>query len=285
MQNLIFGVYTKKSKLPGPSIVCTSNATFSLHNFPPGSSVTWQAYNVSPTSGADTIATFHSICSNIGETEVVFTIKNAVDTFQVSKTFLSGGPDPQDVELDVYTSSGQHARQSGGTWLLCPNTTYHIYCVNSSSCSTSNYTWILPSSLTKNYQYNNMVSVTTNANPGGNIIVKAQTCCTGCGSNVQILSDYVGRDYSCGGYYMSFTPNPANEEVTVELNTDNLAEYREGAPWTLEIYTSQQVLQKKYTGITETKKVIRTGSFKPGIYYVRAVVGGRSYAGKFVIER
>ncbi|MCD6201208.1 MAG: S8 family serine peptidase, partial [Bacteroidales bacterium] len=118
--------------ITGPSIVCTSNATFTLHNFPPGSTVTWQAYNVSPTSGAGTIATFHSICSNIGETEVVFTIKNAVDTIQISKTFLSGGPDPQDVSLDIYLSTGQHANKYGLTWVLCPNETYHIYCVNSS---------------------------------------------------------------------------------------------------------------------------------------------------------
>ena len=130
-----------------------------------------------------------------------------------------------------------------------------------------------------------MVSVTTNSYPGGNIIVKAQTCCTGCGSNVQILSDYVGTDYNCGYGYMSFTPNPANDEITVELNTDNIAEYKTGTAWTLEIYNQQQVQVKKYTGITDTKKVIRTSGFKPGIYYVRAVVGSRVYSGKFVIER
>ena len=130
-----------------------------------------------------------------------------------------------------------------------------------------------------------MVSVTTNSNPGGNIIVRAQTCCTSCGSNVQILSDYVGRDYNCGYGYMSFTPNPATDEITLELKTDNIEGYKTGDVWSLEIYNQQQVLVRQITDITDTKQVINTSGLKAGVYLVRVIIGNNMYSGKFIIER
>ena len=275
--------------ISGPSNVCSTNSTFTLHMVPPGSTVSWSvspSVRVSPSSGTGTNATFHSItCSNIGNTIITYTITNSLGTNQVSKEFVVSGPDPQDVELDIYKSTGGHANKYGGKWVLCPNSTYYIYLINNSSCSTSNYTWILPSSLTKNYQNDNMISVNTNSSPGGNIIVIAQTCCTDCGSNVQILSDYVGTDYNCGYGYMSFAPNPASDEVTLELNTENMAGYKAGAIWSLEIYNQQQVLVKTMDNLTDTRQVIHTSGLKAGVYYVRVMIGNNMYSGKFVIER
>jgi len=67
---------------------------------------------------------------------------------------VAGGPDYYDVELYNLYSSGQPAPKQA-VFLLCPNTTYHIYLMNNSSCSTSNYVWTIPSAWTKYYQYNN----------------------------------------------------------------------------------------------------------------------------------
>ena len=130
-----------------------------------------------------------------------------------------------------------------------------------------------------------MISVNTNSSPGGNIIVKAQTCCTECGSNVQILSDYVGTDYNCGYGYMSIAPNPAADEVTLELKTENMAGYKAGAIWSLEIYNQQQVLVITMNNLTDTRQVINTSGLKAGVYYVRVLIGNNMYSGKFVIER
>ena len=122
--------------------------------------------DLTPSSGNGTTATFHSTCSNIGNTPVVFTITKLGRSTQVSKTFITGGTDPTDVNLDVWLSSGQHANKYGLTWVLCPNENYEIFVINNSSCTTSNYTWILPPGLTRNYAYNNMISVHTNSHPG-----------------------------------------------------------------------------------------------------------------------
>ena len=128
-----------------------------------------------------------------------------------------------------------------------------------------------------------MVSVTTNSNPGGNIIVRAQTCCTDFGSNVQILSDYVGKDYNCGYGYMSFTPNPAADEITLELNTGNIAGYKAGDEWSLEIYNQQQVLVKEMVNLTDTKQVINTSGMKAVGFFVKVMIRKNLYSGMFII--
>lgn len=269
----------------GPDFVCASNVTFSLQNAPPGATITWTADRVSPSSGTGPSASFHSSCSNIGNGKVTFTISRSGLTRQASKSYIAGGPDPNDVSLDVFLSTGQKANKNGGIWVLCPNKTYHIYLINTSSCTTSNYTWILPSSLSLNYQYNNMVSVTTNSNPGGNIIVKSATCCTDCGSNVQILSDYVGRDYSCGYGYMSFTPNPTTGETAMELETDKLKEYDENAEWEMAIYDDQMIKMQGPIKAKGSKYIIDTSGWKNGLYIVKVKLKDKVLFGKFVVER
>ncbi len=143
--------------ITGPAMVCTSNSTYTLSNVPPGAVVTtWNVNStiVSPYSGTGSSATFHATCYPIGNGTLSFTIVSLqCGSVQASKTITAGGPDYYDIELDIYYSTGQHAPNISGTWLLCPNTTYHIYLMNSSSCSTSNYIWTIPSAWTKWYHF------------------------------------------------------------------------------------------------------------------------------------
>jgi hypothetical protein len=207
-------------------MVCTSNSTYTLNNIPPGAIVTTWNVNpsiVTPYSGTGSSATFHATCYPIGNGTLNFTIVSLqCGSVQASKTITAGGPDYYDVDLDIYYSNGQHAPNISGTWLLCPNTTYHIYLVNNSSCSTSNYIWTIPSAWTKWYQYNNMISINTNSQPGGQIMVDATTCCTGCGS-VRILIDYVGQYWDCGGGYFMASPNPADSYVDIDIDEEKMA--------------------------------------------------------------
>jgi len=76
----------------GPSMVCTSNSTFTLHDASPGSTVTWTASRVTPSSGSGTTATFHTTCSNIGNAQLTFTISNSYGSIQVSRLSFPGGP-------------------------------------------------------------------------------------------------------------------------------------------------------------------------------------------------
>ena len=93
--------------------------------------------------------------------------------------------------------------------------------MNSSSCTASNYIWTIPSAWTKWYQYNNMISINTNSQPGGQIMVDATTCCTGCGSK-RILIDYVGQYWDCGGGYFMAFPNPADDYLDIDINKEKM---------------------------------------------------------------
>jgi hypothetical protein len=276
-------------QITGSDPVCGSNTTFTLQNPPAGSTITWSASNVTPSSGTGPTATVHSNCVMGAESNITFTITNScmsVGQVSFSKSYLSAGPKPSDVTLDVYKSTGQHARKAGGIFLLCPNSTYYLYVNNNSTtCSTSQYSWTLPPSLTRNYANNNMISVNTNANPGGNVLVYARTCCSDCGSNVRILSDYVGRETSCGYSYMIFTPNPTANEAVLELKTDYPEDLSTQEEWSFELYNQQSTLISKINKMMSNKYAINTSSLKEGIYYVRVIFNDRVLFGKFAVAR
>jgi len=190
-----------------------------------------------------------------------------------SKTYASGGPHPSDVELYVTYSTGQPAPKSGQTYLLCPYTYYYFYLINNSSCSTSGYEWTLPPSISKVWQYNNMICVHTGYNPGGNVQVKANTCC-GCANKLRILSAYVGTYYDCGGYYFSMSPNPADDYVEIKAEKDQheSTERLVYEEYEVRIYNTMKVLMYQ----TKTKELqfrIDTRQFKSGVYFVYFIVG------------
>lgn len=275
-------------QISGPDLVCNSNSTFILQNPPTASTITWSASNVTPSSGTGATAVVHSNCTLGAASSITFTITNpCMSTGQnlVSKDFISAGPKASDVTLDVYKSTGQRARKVGGMFLLCPNSIYYIYVNNSSSCTTSQYSWTLPPSLTRNYTYNNMISVNTNSNPGGNILVYAQTCCSNCGSNVRILSDYVGKDSNCGYTFLNFTPNPASEETLMELKTENPENVSIDDEWVAEIYNQQSLLICKTNKLKDNKYTIITSGWKEGFYYVRVLINDKILFGKFAVVR
>jgi subtilisin family serine protease len=83
--------------ISGPTIVCTSNSTFTLNNVPLGVSVNWNVYPpnvVTPYSGTGSTATFHATCNQIGNCNLYYTITSICGSDQVSKSLISGGPDP-----------------------------------------------------------------------------------------------------------------------------------------------------------------------------------------------
>ena len=276
--------------ISGPNIVCTSNSTFTLTDFQIPASVSWNlnpGYLVTPYSGIGSTAIFHSTCSSIGNCNLYFTVSSSlpyIRSFKVLRTIISGGPDPYDVELDVLYSSGQQAPNMSGTWLLCPNTSYHIYLMNRSSCSTSNYIWTIPPTWTKFYQYNNMISINTNSQPGGQIMVDATTCCTGCGS-VRILIDYVGQYGDCGSrYYMAF-PNPADDYLDIDINEEKMTAdgISIGNEYAVTIVDKMGVM--KYTDeFKEFPYRINTRNLPEGLYIINLLYEGKISSIKVVVE-
>jgi hypothetical protein len=272
--------------ITGPSVVCNTNSTFTLHNLPSGATCSWSFSGgslVTPSSGNDTTAIFRGTsCSNLGKGNLVYTVTNGDCSYQVVKPdIIVNGPPYQDVTLSVLNSYGQTIPDQS---LLCPYTTYHMYIHNNSSCSTSDYTWEVPSGWSLNYTYNDMASITTNDSPWGNVVVKAQTCCTGCGSNVEIHSAYFGESWDCG-MMLSVYPNPAGNYADITIKTDNAENFVTYNEREYLITVTDINGTVKFTGkINELPYRLNTTGFKEGMYIVKLVSGERSWASGFMIK-
>jgi hypothetical protein len=187
-----------------------------------GASYSWSGYKLSTSGSTYSVNASSSSYRGLGYIMPQISNLPSGTTIKSRKYIWIVGPDFNEVEFDVYYSSGQQAPNMSGTWLLCPNTTYHIYLDNNSSCTTSNYVWTIPGAWTKWYQYNNMISINTNSQPGGQIMLDATTCCAGCGS-VRILIDYMGQYWDCGGGYYMASPNPADSYLDIDVNEEKIA--------------------------------------------------------------
>jgi len=204
--------------------LCTTSRTYSI-SAPSGYSTTWSFSNsslVTTSSGTGTSALLTGSCNVTGDGVLTFTMTQSnCPTFQASRTINVNGPDPTDLSFRALYTDGSPAPKSGSIYLLCPYTHYHIYLDNdiSYSCGVSNLTWTIPANWTKNYQYANMISIYTGASPGGQVIVKGQTCCASCGSNMSLLTGYFGNYYNCGGYYMAI-PNPGSEFIDIDFSPE-----------------------------------------------------------------
>ena len=273
--------------ISGPSFVCNTNSTFTLHNLPAGATCSWAfspGNRVTPSSGNDTVATFRTInCSIIEKGSLVYTVTAGDYSCQIIKSgIIMNGPPYQDVTLSVLTAYGQTIPAQS---LLCPYTTYHMYIHNNSICSTSNYTWEVPSEWTLHYTYHNMASVNTNDSPWGNVIVKAQTCCTGCGYDMMIHSAYFSEDYECGQEAFTIYPNPAGGYVNIDINKEkadvvslnNVREFR------LTVTDISGIV--KYTGrLNELPYRLNTVTYRDGIYIINIAYDGKIWSSRFGIR-
>ena len=118
-----------------------------------------------------------------------------------------------------------------------------------------------------------MICVYTGSNPGGNVLVYANTCC-GCEDKVRILSNYVGTYQDCDGYYFSMSPNPADDyvEIIAEKEQHESTQKLENEEYEVRIYNNLKILMYQ----AKTKELqfrIDTRQFQSGVYFVHFIVG------------
>ena len=211
-------------------------------------------------------------------------ITNPKETYTSSKDIWIKAPDATEVSFDVYKSNGVRATKVGNTFLMCPNTTYQIYIMNSGPVPLSNYTWTIPSAWTRNYTSQNIISINTNSAPGGQVIVTATNTASGCNNTIQPVTGYMGSTTNCGTYLMAFTPNPSTSETTLELSADGEKTVDDNSQWELEVYDQQQGLKEKNAKIKGKQTKINTSNWKDGIYFVRVLINDELISDKLVVK-
>lgn len=275
-------------ELPTPTVTgsdyaCSSGATYQLNNLPSGFSATWSVTNPTlfndSTSGNGISATLYPKSQYSGdECTITFTISDGCGSAQYSKTFSINGPEDSEIDINVVASNAPTPMRVSGIWLLCPNSSYYIYCNNTSGCSTSNYQWSIPSGWTKYEQSSNYIRINTNSTPYGTVNVNATTCC---GTNHLVITQNFSQGGACS-YYSAY-PNPATTEINIEFK-DEFDMNTIDATTILEIYDSG--FSKKYIAEEIEKKIkVKTNDWQDGFYYIVLNYKGKKYYEKIQIGK
>lgn len=217
--------------------------------------------------------------SQIGTGQVKLTITTpSGNTGSTTKSFdVNCQPNPNSVYITI--------EEEDGSWVdaVCPYTNYYFYVSNNdNNCSTSNYSWDFSSGWTKYYSGNNMALANSGPSPEGLLEISATTVC---GTNTVIYSKIIPEDDDCGGYYMTFTPNPTTYETMLELKSDQPEFFDVSMEWELEIFDRNQILKEKKTKLKGTQYNIKTTGWKEGIYFVRVNMKGKVKTGVFVVTK
>lgn len=283
------------NEVSGPDHVCTDGSEYTCAAPPSGYTISWLVgSNLEILSGGNTNTPTIKALSNSsgGEGWIKSQLTKTGSSCTISSNTKYVGvnqPIYSDVELELRTTSGTPVS------FMCPNTHYHIFLNNSSSCSLSSYTWTLPAAWTVNYQYNNMISVYTNSIPGGMVEVYANTCC---GVNKKVVTDYFPGGYCSSSFSLVFSPNPTSGETTLSIVTDEVQEeetilksaysepiFDEAIEWDLEVYDNVQNLKLKKNKLKGNSTKIQTASWKEGIYMVRVKYKDEILNGKLVVKK
>lgn len=275
-----------------PQIICSS-ATATMDVDPAATNITWSLSPSNLFSGL-TSGTGKSVniypSSSQGKGKITYTFRMPItmapyyETFTAEKEIWIKGPDPSETSFDVYRSDGVRATKVGNTFLMCPNTTYHIYAMNSGPVPLSNYTWTIPSAWTRNYTSGNIISVYTNSSPGGQVTVNATNTASGCNNTVQVVTGYMGSNTSCGSYYMALSPNPSTGETAITLSADGEKVVNEKTSWDLLVFDQFQALKEKKTKLNGKEAKINTSGWKDGVYIVNAIIDGQKVSEKLVVK-
>ena len=262
--------YQKASPSPsisGPSSVC-DQATYTVENLPQGATVQWSVSNnnVTLTSGQGThTATFTKFRNGmeIIHAEILF---NNIRIALLTKETYFGAPSISNIIGEQRVPTGQYA-------------SYRAVISNNAPIPSS-YQWIL-NPLNGNSLYGNGTESIDIAfyNPGSYQLVCRAT--NECG---------VGDYYTMGigvydNLYLTLSPNPATDEVTLQLmETDEVSGLSvlstDRSTYEIQIWSGMRMLHSFRTN--EPTFQIPMAGLPAGLYFVRVVKDGQTYTQKLI---
>ena len=261
--NLAAGAY-----ISGPSIVCSSGATFTINNFPPVNSIVWTpGPGLTISSGQNTASCTFSASGNANSWVKVTIVLLSGENFTFQNNIWAGAPVISGISGPTST----------------PNNTQLTYSaiLESSLSAPTDYKWTL-NPLNGNYLYEQGTSAGVSFyNPGRyELGIQAKNACSGSGYGpIYSIAIYV-----YGTYGLAISPNPATNEATIKLVAENTEAPVALIEWDYEIYDSMQALKEKKTKLKTTETKISTSNWEDGVYVVRAIVGGKIFSEKLLVK-
>ena len=297
--------------ISGPTIVCTSNTTFSLNGYASDLTIDWDCNTSVLTPIGDDNGSSYVVKAKYSSTNgegwvSVKIITDCGDTITRQRNVWVGK-----VDGDKIVSSREG--QAVGAWaqyhLLCDEGTTEVVAGYDSNGdgemigdsyylsyqSITGYEWNFPSGWSYYDTYEGITNEYIDVSPDGStypqpgqmvqVGIRAQN---GCGwSNWKY--DY-WQVISCGGgWYMSVSPNPSNGMVTVSINNKSKtynSRIEENITWVLDVYNiNQPQLKERKTKIQSSNSTtINTSGWEKGIYIVQARYKDKVLQAKLVVE-
>ncbi|MGP1463682.1 M43 family zinc metalloprotease [Tannerella sp.] len=275
---------TTPLSISGPSSFY-NEATYTIENLPVGSSVQWSSSSncLRLISGQGTAtATFKAIFNT--SAVITATVSGLTSTSLSTGTITANASYNSDISFDVWNNSsgGYIGNTATGTSGLCPNTTYHFSLVNNSGCAINDPEWTVSPYWTIHYKTENMISINTNQAAGGWISLKARTCC---GTSGTVCSATLGSSSDCPNYPFTLSPNPATDEVTLQLmETDEVSGLSvlstDRSAYEIQLWSGMTMLRSFRTN--EPTFQIPMAGLPAGLYFVRVVKDGQTYTQKLI---
>jgi hypothetical protein len=292
--NSIFIARSSKPSISGPSVVCTSDSTFSISYLPSVDSIIWNTgpyltvysgkYTNSPVIKA----------TGSGSSWVSVRLVTACGSVTLpQKTVWAGVPAPEYID---FVNIGPNYPAS---MVLCNNMPNDGKVKWNGAGDVLEYSWSVkddggniwqvvqhpmdryPDIPMADVQFSKPYG---SVNGWVNVKVKARNQCIGWGEYKLPALQF--STSSCYTYFLNITPNPASGETV--LSIENQAEVRsieEDAEWGFEVYNSSQSLKEKKTKIKGNEHKIQTAGWKEGVYLIRVKYKDEILTGKLVVKK
>lgn len=249
--------------ISGPSVVCSSGATFTVNNAA-GCTVSW------------TCSTNISFDHQTGNPKV-FTA-NGSGTGTIQAILISGCGNITLPAKDVWVGTPIVTSVTGASPLgVYQPATYYAELSSFSSVPDSYYWATSPSAGVTITSYGHYASIMFTQPGWYQVVAKAHNAC-GWSSYAMKMVNVIS------GYSMAISPNPATGETTVELVNDNKEVLALLTEWDYEIYDAMQSLKEKKTKLKAAQTKVNTTSWKDGVYIVRAKIGDEVITEKLIVK-
>jgi subtilisin family serine protease len=257
--------------ITGPSIVCSSNSTFILHDRPPETTVEWtESTNLAYVSGEDTdnyTVKAHPYAAGGGPGWVEATIYSACGDVTIRKDIdLVGTPyiNPGTIQFTCAEGEGYFCTNAlGNEFSFSYSYDYNYFNVKLTNLSETQTLC----QFTINGPEGDM-DICFPTPPAGTykFWIRGNNDC-GTGNWSKTAVDYV----VCGLGGLDIFPNPTTGETTISIvsSSDKTSILNDDEEWRLEVYTQSKLLKLTKRNIKGNKYIINTSGWQTGFYFVQ----------------
>lgn len=276
--------------ISGPTLVCSTGSTFSVSTLPQVDSIIWSTGPyLTVYSGQNTnLPTIKATGS--GSSWVSARLVTACGSVTLPQKTVWAGK-PNNSQIDMIVMFGQYP--------------YNILCANMGQTIAAGHPNIQQQGIESFYwDFGSWSSYHTGYDLGGPVpnsrpafyldyyapspqVIKVKAI-NQCDNDYSMTYAKSKTFYAqnCFGYFLVFSPNPADSETTLSIETTSAAEIvDETAEWELEVYSPSQALKEKKTKLKGSTVKIQTAGWKEGVYVVRVKYKDEVLTDKLVVKK